>query len=113
MDTLIKLINPEFEIEFMGQIYTVRKATLDKVCQYQQYVKELSTGGGGTDANLIAQGLYLLLKDKIEGLTIDTVLQNTPGDLNSIEVLTMLGFFPKTSQENQNKKQIGAESSSS
>jgi len=99
MDNLIKLVNPEFEIEFMGQNYTVRKATLDKVVQYQSYVKEIKQTG--TDANLIAHGLYLLLKDKIPDLTEQTVLENTPGDLNSIEILTKLGFFPKTNPSNQ------------
>ena len=91
-NTLIKLVNPEFTIEFMGKEYRVRKATLDKSIQYQQRVKELKDDPG-IDGKLSAAAIYIMLKSQIPDLTEQMVLENTPGDINPIDIAVSLGFL--------------------
>lgn len=91
-EKLTKLINPQFTFEFMGKSYEIRKATLDKAIQYQQKVKDLKEDPGA-DAKIMAYCIYIMLKDQIPELTEDQVLQNTPADLDGLELLCQLGFI--------------------
>lgn len=90
--TLIKLVNPEFGFEFMGKSYRLRQATLDKAVQYQQKVKELQ-GDPSADAKLVSFCIYIMLKDQEVDLNEDIVMQNTPANIDSLELLTELGFI--------------------
>lgn len=93
-DSLIKLTNPEFQIEFDGKEYMVRKANLDKVVQYFQKVQELQDAKDPAgDFKIVSFCLFLLLKDKIPDLTQDIVAQNVPGDIDVIDTLATLGFI--------------------
>ena len=91
-NSIVKLVNPEFDFEFMGNSYRIRKATLDKLISYQNKVKDLE-GDAGADSKLIAHCIYIMLKDKIEGLTEQTVLENTPADIDILDILSKLGFI--------------------
>ena len=100
MSSLLKLTNPEFEFEFAGQNYTVRKANLDKAVQYQEKVKELmGNKDAGSDLKLVAYCIYLILKDQITDLTFEQVMQGTPADIDVVECLVTLGFInPKKAE---------------
>lgn len=92
--TLIKLVNPEFELEFNGKTYRVRKANLDKVVQYYQKIDELSkTKDPSTDYKLVAFCIYLVLHSVDHSITEQQVLENTPGDLDVMDMLSTLGFI--------------------
>ena len=93
--TIYRLVNPEFDFEFMGKVYTLRKATLDKAIQYQTKLKELS-GDSASDAKLISFCIYIMLKDQNSELTEEIVLNNIPADIDALEVLTILGFMSPT-----------------
>lgn len=89
----MRLTNPEFQFEFMGKEYTLRKATLDKAVQYQIKAKELiKEEATASDAKLGAYCVWLMLKDKEPTLTEDVVMSNIPADTNILELLTFLGF---------------------
>ncbi len=91
-DTLIKLVNPEFDFHFMGEEYRIRKATLDKAIQYQQKIKELD-GDPAADSKIIAFCIYIMLKEKNPELTEEVVMLHTPADVDGLEILTKLGFI--------------------
>lgn len=97
-NSIVNLVNPEFDFGFMGTIYHIRKATLDKMIPYQIKVKELEGDAGG-DSKLTAFCIYIMLKDKIEGLTEQTVLENTPADIDTLSILSYLGFINPSKME--------------
>lgn len=92
---LVKLVNPaSFTIEFMGQTYQVRKATLDKTIQYQSRFRQLQKQNDeASEIKTVAYCLYIMLKDQIPDLTEDMVLENVPGDIDPIQILVSLGFL--------------------
>lgn len=94
-DSLLKLTNPPFSLDFDGKTYEVKRASLQKVVLYQQKALELSKEGGSAarEPKLIAYCLFLVLKDVIPELTEQDILDKTPGDLSTMEVLTTLGFI--------------------
>lgn len=98
--TLIKLTNPEFELEFDGKTYRVRKANLDKVVQYYAKVEELSKAKTpATDYVLAAFCIYLVLHSTDANITEQEVLDKTPGDIDVMETLSALGFISPRNME--------------
>lgn len=97
-NSVLKLVNPEFTIEFMGKEYRIRKATLDKAIQYQQKLKELQNEASA-DPKIVAYCVYIMLKDQIADLTEEMTLANVPADVNTLEILTMLGFINPSNLE--------------
>ncbi len=94
MNDLVKLTNPEFELEFDGASYRVRKANLGQAVEYQQKIKELTTAKDpAMDLKLAAFCIYLVLRNKIDNLTEKDVLDKTPADIEVIDVLITLGFI--------------------
>lgn len=117
-NSIYHLVNPEFEFEFMGDVYKIRKATLDKAVEYQTKIRELNNEPG-SDAKLVAFCIFIMLKDQIPGLNEDIVLHNIPADVDTLEVLSILGFINPSKLEQANKireilikKSTGEESSS-
>lgn len=98
--TTYRLVNPEFDFEFMGQTYRVRKANLDKAIQYQKKIKELSEAKDDTPTlSIVAFCIYIVLKDKVADLTEDVVRQNVSADVDPLDVLTTLGFISPDKKE--------------
>ncbi len=105
-NSIIRLINPEFVFEFMGKEYTLRKATLDKAVQYQTKARELQDSKDpASDAKLVSYCIYIMLKSKIDGLTEETVFENVPADIDTMEILTTLGFINPSKMEKLNQIQ--------
>lgn len=117
--SLYRLTNSEFEFEFNGTVYNIRKANLDKAAQYQQKVKELTEAKDPqADSKIIAFCISLVLQEKDNAITSEFVMQNAPADIDPVECLTMLGFInPKRLeatrklQEALTKKIVGESSS--
>lgn len=100
--SIMKLVNPEFDFEFMDKSYRLRKATLDKAIQYQNKIAELDKDPA-SDSKLVAFCVYIMLKDQEPELTEEIVLANLPADLDALEILAFLGFI-KSSKVEQAKK---------
>jgi hypothetical protein len=119
-DSIYRLVNPEFNLEFAGKEYRVRKANLDKALQYQTKVKELSEEKSeAMTLKIAAFCLYLVLKDSDPTITEEFVWNNTPGDIDPLECMVTLGFMsPKKAETAQiikgliEKKQTSDSSSS-
>ena len=101
-NSIINLVNPEFDFGFNGKIYHLRKATLDKAVQYQGKIKELTNDAGG-DSKLLAYCIWLMLKDQDPALTEEFVLNNTPADSSVIDILSVLGFINPSKLDQANK----------
>lgn len=103
-NSIFRLVNPNFKFEFMGEVYNIRKATLDKAVQYQVRVKELSDSKDfAADAKIVAFCIKIMLEDSIKDLTEEKVLKNIPANIDTLKVLTSLGFMSPTTL-NQAKK---------
>lgn len=90
----LKLVNPEFDFEFMGEQFRIRKANLDKAIQYQTKVKELNDAKDpSAHLGIVAFCVYIMLKEKKPDLTEAIVRENIPGDVDPLDVLTKLGFI--------------------
>ena len=90
----MKLVNSSFTIEYDGSSYEVKKANLAKVAEFQSRAKKyIAEGEGGYEAKLVAYAFWLILKDKVEGLTEEKVLETLPGDLDYANCLQTLGFL--------------------
>jgi hypothetical protein len=101
-NSIFRLVNPEFEFEFMGKVYKLRKATLDKAVEYQAKIKQFNDAPG-SDSKLVAFCVYIMLKDQVPELTEDIALQNIPADIDALEVLSILGFIKPSRLEQANK----------
>lgn len=93
-DTLYKLINPEFDFEWNGETFHLKKANISKVVQYQKRARELSLQNeAGTELQLGAYAIYLMLKEFKPDITEEDVLNNTPGDIEVLDLFVKLGFL--------------------
>lgn len=93
-ETLYKLINPEFDFEWNGEMFHIKKANITKVVQYQQRARELAEKNEvSTELKLGAYALYLVLKESKPDLTEEFVLENTPGDIDVLDLFVRLGFL--------------------
>jgi hypothetical protein len=103
-ETLYTLVNSEFDFSWNGQVYRIRKANLDKAVQYQKKAKELGDAKDpSADIKLAAYCIYIVLKDKDASITEQSVIENTPADIDVIECLTNLGFISPKRMEAVNK----------
>ena len=121
----LKLINPEFDLEFAGKQYKVHKANLEKVILYQARMVQLADAKDSSiDIKGAAYCLYLVIKDVDATVTEDWVLQNAPGDLSPFEIFDKLGFMSRQKAEMmrailkgnasaQKKEETGTQSSQS
>lgn len=96
-DSLIKLTNPPFNIEYKEKNYEVRKASLTKIVLYNARVQELAEKGvKNSDPELLGYAFFLILKEAIPDLTEEDVMQNVPGDTEVVDTLIHLGFVNPT-----------------
>lgn len=97
---IYKLVNPEFEFEFNGKQYKIRKANLEKAIKYQAKAQEFfKNKEDGYDLKLAAYCIYLVLSDQEPELTYEKVLEVTPGDIDPMECFVTLGFMnPKKAE---------------
>ena len=103
-NSIYRLVNPEFDFEFMGKTYRIRKANLDKAIQYQARLKELD-GQLGADSKIIAYCVYLMLKDQEPAITEEIAIQNISADADALEILSVLGFISPSKLETAKKIQ--------
>lgn len=117
-NSIFKLTNPEFPFEFDGKTYQIKKANLGTYVQWQKKSQEiLATKSPTAEIEVLGYAIYLILKDKIEGLTPEQVLNNITMDIDVLKCLEVLGFTkskpvetPKVSQEIESP--VGESSSS-
>ena len=96
-ESLQKLTNPEFDFEWNGKTYRLRKASLRMTAAYEaRMLQDSKNGIVDTDALRAAYAIYLMLKPHEPELTEDMVLDNTPGDVFVLDLLETLGFMNPT-----------------
>lgn len=92
MTDALKLTNSKVSFEFDGKTYEVERANLNKIIVFSQKTVELSKEKTvGMDERLAAFAIFTVLKDQIEGLTEEQVLDKCPA-VELQEVLITLGF---------------------
>lgn len=92
MTEALKLTNSKVSFEFDGKTYEVERANLNKVIAFSQKTVELSKEKTvGMDERLAAFAIFLMLKDQIEGLTEEQVLDKCPA-VELQEIVISLGF---------------------
>ena len=92
----INLINPQFDIEFAGAKYAVRKATLDKIILFQTRFAELAkVNDPALESKVAAYCLFLILKDAKPNATEEWVAQNAP----TVEMADVVEQFAFTSRQ--------------
>ncbi len=95
--TLYTLVNPEFDFNWNGNAYHVKKANLEKVVQYQERARSLADSKDQAgEIKLVGYCIYLILKDVIPDLTEEQVMKETPGDIDTLELFLQLGFLNPT-----------------
>lgn len=93
MDSL-KLINAEQPLDFNGETFQVKKASLAKVILFQTEFNKLSDAKDpAIETKMAAYCLYLILKDVKLDVTPEWVLDNVAGDINFADVVEQFGFM--------------------
>ena len=96
-ETLLKLVNPPLSLEWCGEKYQIKSASLQQVVLYQVRARKLvDEKDPSADIKLLAYCLWLLLSEVKPGLTEDEVLKNTPGNLDTMSLFVKLGFLNPT-----------------
>ena len=96
MESLIKITNAPFQIEFMDKPYMVKKASLDQVVKFMKKMAELQKENVSpleSSISLVAYAMFLTLSSVDATVTEEFVRTNMPGDSPAIEILTTLGFI--------------------
>jgi len=102
--SMFQMVNPEFDFNFAGRAYHLRKATLDKAILYQGKAKELSDAKDvSADSKLMAYCIYIMLRDVDKTITEQYITENTPATVSVIDVLATLGFINPTMQKTISK----------
>jgi hypothetical protein len=96
MESLLKITNAPFQIEFDGKPYQVRKASLEQVVKFMQKADQFKKEGmlfTEQWVRLVAYALFLSLSSVDASITEDYVSKNIPGGMDATEVLITLGFI--------------------
>ena len=94
--TLIELVNPIFTLKLGDKELKVRKASIEQISQYQLKYDELEKidmPSSVKDLELVAYCVYLIASKADSSITIDFVKDNIPGNTDSLQILTDLGFI--------------------
>ena len=88
------LANSEFSFPFAGKDYKVKKATLRMVMDFQRKTAEIGNEKDpAADLRIAAYAMYLVLHAVDSTITEEWVIDNAPGDVDSIDIMTRLGFL--------------------
>jgi len=90
------LTNAPFDFEFAGKKYSVKKANLRQVMEWQRKVSELSKKeikDGTEDLSIVSFALYVILHAADASIDENFVLDNAPGDTDLLSTLKQFGFM--------------------
>ncbi len=93
-NTLFTLVNPEFDFSWNGTVYHVRKANLEKIVMYQERAKSLAEiKDVSGEIKLTGYCIYLILRDVIPDITEQQIMEQAPGDIDTLGTMLNLGFL--------------------
>lgn len=96
----IQLTNTETKFTFGGKEYTVKKANLAQVIQFQREAKTIQDSkDAGGDLLIAASAIAIILNVQDKNITKESVLQDCPGDIDVMGVLVQLGFLNQQKAE--------------
>ena len=89
------LVNPNFEFDFAGKKYYVKKVNLRQVMEFQQKVSEIGKNKEDptAESKMLASALYIVLHSVDANITEDFILDNCPGDMEMMSVISLFGFM--------------------
>lgn len=92
--SFLVLANPSFKFEWNGKTYDCKKANLKQVAAFTARSKELiEAKDDASEQKLIAFCIAEILKASDPSITEEFVMENTPGDVTSMDVFISLGFM--------------------
>ncbi len=96
----LSLTNVETPFTFNGKDYQIKKANLQQVILFQRQAKVIGEEkDAGGDLRMLAYAIYLALNAIDKNVTEDYILENCPGDIDVVAVLTQLGFMNQQKAE--------------
>jgi hypothetical protein len=117
MESLLKITNAPFQIEFMDKPYMVKKASLDQVIKFMKKMEDLrskKTPNLESSISLVSYAMFISLSAVDPTITEEFVQTNMPGTVDATDVLTILGFItPKQATLTKAKVETSTTASSS
>lgn len=93
--------NLEFAYNFAGKNYTLKKANLKQVMDFQRKTMEIQKENDpAADLLITAYALYLSLHAVDSTITLQYIEENAPGDIDPMETFILLGFMSRQKLEN-------------
>lgn len=100
----LSLTNSDIKFSFDGKEYSVKKANLQQVIEFQRKAREITDEkDAGADMRIAAYAIYLILNSTDKNITETQILEKCPGDIDIMQVFTQLGFM------NQQKAKMARE----
>ncbi len=94
MDEGQLMTNTSFSYTLGGKEYMVKRATLKQVMIFQRKVSEIQAlKDPSGDLMMAAHAIYLALHEVDPSITEEYVIENTPGDIDVMDVFSKLGFM--------------------
>ena len=87
------LTNASFDFLFAGKIYSIKKANLRQVMEWQTKILELGKNTKTPDAAVVVPALLIILHATDPTVDENYILDNAPGDIDIMETLLTLGFI--------------------
>ena len=100
------MTNVSFDYSFNGKVYQIKRATLRQVMEWQRKLLDMKKDASTPDAAILVPALYSILHNVDANITEDIILDNTPGDINVLQTLELLGFVSQQKMNNQTAKNV-------
>ncbi len=104
MEEGLTMTNTEFDYQFAGKTYKVKKANLTMVMDFQRKVADIQKDKDpAADLRIGAYALYLVLHASDSTVDENFVNENCPGDFDTIEIISKFGFMNQRKMEMMGK----------
>ena len=93
------ITNIEFDYPFAGKIYKLKRANLRQVIDFQHKIMAMDKSDSSISVMAVAPALLVSLSAVDPTITEDYILDNTPGDIDVMATLQLLGFLSQKKVE--------------
>lgn len=87
------IANVEFDFQFAGKVYRLKRANLRQVIEFQRKILAIDKADSTISALALVPALLISLSTIDPSVTEDYILNNTPGDIDILGTLQLLGFM--------------------
>jgi hypothetical protein len=104
MDEAEVMTNAEFDYQFAGKTYKVKRVSLKQVMEFQRKVLEINKEKDGTEESRMASyAIYVILHKIDSSITEEYVTENAPGDADIMDIIVRFGFMSQRKMEAMGK----------